>query len=192
MLILTAYTEELFSEIGELCCRSVRNHLSKVGKHHFISEIIPPEYSRKPSWFKVEAIQRHLKDHDVVFWIDSDAMILGELDILPQLQEVPLNICRDSNGINHGIVAWRNCPESFTALRLMDNLYPTYQTHKWYEQAALMSFVNLVPHHILPKHIFNAYPSDRTEDSQIVHFPGTPNNKRLRLMKQIAKENAIP
>jgi hypothetical protein len=191
MLFLTAYDAECFSEIGALCVRSIKNNIAKTG-HQMAVEVIPPHYPRKPSWFKVDAIRRHLGQHDFVMWIDADAMVIGEKDLRPMLADAPLNICKDKNGINHGIAAWKNCHEARVALDLMDALYPTYQTHRWFEQAALMSFIDLLPHNTLPKHIFNAYQSDLSPETQILHLPGTPNGERLQIMKRIAQDRRIP
>ncbi len=187
MLFLTAYDAECFSEIGALCVRSIKNHIAKTG-HHMAVEVIPPHYPRKPSWYKVDAIRRHLRQHDFVVWIDADAMLIGDKDLRPLLADVPLNICKDNNGINHGIAVWKNCRESEIALNLMDALYPTYQTHKWFEQAALMSFIDLVPHNTLPKHVFNAYPSDKNHETQILHLPGMKNEDRLVIMQAEAQK----
>lgn len=190
MLFLTAYDTE-FSPLGELCAKSIKKYIHRLGRHHMAVEQIPDDYDRKPSWFKVQAIQKHLKDHDFVASIDADAMIIGDWDMRPHLNPDPLNICYDVNGVNHGVAVWRNCPEAFIALELMETLYPVCKDHVWYEQWALMQFIGILPHNALQKEIWNAYPSDRVAHSQILHFPGMTMAERLPLMTEAAKAIGI-
>jgi hypothetical protein len=191
MLFLTAYNTA-FKELGKLCERSIHHHISKSGRHHAVTEIIPDNYDRKPSWYKVQAILKHLPDHDYVFWIDADALMIGDFELRSWLGPTPLNISYDENGPNNGVAAWKNCPQSFTALSLMDKMYPIHKDGKWFEQHCLHDFIGILEHTVQPKEIFNAYPSDRTKDSQILHLPGMRNDDRLPIMRRVAEELQIP
>jgi hypothetical protein len=92
------------------------------------------------------------------------------------------------NGCNHGVAVWRNCPESFIALDLMEDLYPTVISHPWFEQAALMKFINILQHNALDKPTWNAYMDDRVAHSQILHLPGMRNAERLPIMQEEARK----
>jgi hypothetical protein len=187
MLFLTCYNTA-FAPLGEISAKSVQRYIGKLGKHHAAVEQIPDDYDRKPSWYKVQAIRKHLKDHDFVASIDADAMIIGDWDMRPYLNPEPLNICYDVNGCNHGVAVWRNCPESFIALDLMEDLYPTVISHPWFEQAALMKFINILQHNALDKPTWNAYMDDRVAHSQILHLPGMRNAERLPIMQEEARK----
>lgn len=190
MLFLTAYNTA-FQVLGELCERSIRHHISKTGKHHLVSERIPSDYDRPASWYKVGAILRHLPDHDYVFWIDADALLVGDFDLRSWLSPVPLNIAYDENGPNNGVAAWKNCKQSAAVLKLIDKLYPIYKEHPWFEQAVLHDIIDFLDHSVQPKEIFNAYPADMTKDSQIIHLPGMSIEERLPIMRRIVEERGI-
>ena len=177
--IITAYNES-FAEIGDLCADSIERYQ----KLHPDIEIavlpIARDYEREPSWFKVRAILRALQDTDCVLWIDADAMIVGTEDFRPQITNATLNICRDENGINCGVMAWQNCTEARESLERME---ASYRVHPWFEQSALMEFVDTINVHYLPKRMFNAYPGERTPETLICHWPGMPQADRLLAMK---------
>lgn len=183
MLILTAFNSA-YTEMGSLCVQSIARYCKLHPKARFVSQLIPDDYARPASWFKVGAIRRHLPDHDFVLWIDCDALIIGKQDITQILSPVTLNISKDKNGMNHGVATWRNCPESLAALDRMESLSAEFLNHPWWEQAALMTFIDEISVCYQPKEVFNAYPEDACEATQILHFPGMTNEERIPLMKE--------
>lgn len=190
MLFLTAYNSA-FSELGDLCVRSIERNIKLVGRHHLVMEKIPDDFPRKASWYKLDAIRKHLADHDYVFWVDADSMVIGDLDLRAFIENAPLNIAVDCNGVNHGVAAWKNCPEAFCALDLMDKMYPIYKDGKWFEQHALHDIIPILDHHVWEKAVMNAYPEDCVEDTQILHLPGMRNAERLPLMQAEARRLGI-
>jgi hypothetical protein len=181
MLILTGFNSKL-AACGSYCIRSVERYLTKYPKYHFAVEIIPEGYERPASWYKVAAILKHLPHHDFVLWLDADSQIVGDADIGAMLKDKTLNIARDKNGLNHGIAAWKNCPESFWALETMNRGYEGKEDHPWQEQSVLMEIESKIQIHYQDKVKFNAYPEDVTSESQILHFPGMLPHDRLPMM----------
>lgn len=179
--LLTGYNEA-FVEIGDICANSLRRYGSNHGLPVSV-ESIPIDFPRPASWAKCDLILKHLSASDFVLWIDADAMIVGGLDIRGLLVNSVLNIAKDANGINCGVMAWKNCMEAQRALmRMRDDP----EDHHWFEQNALMKFVDELEVHYQEKEVWNAYPEDRTERSLILHWPGRSIEERLPLMREEA------
>jgi len=186
VIILTAFNSA-FAEIGELCVASLRKYQSIRPHINVVKESIPDDYDRPASWYKLGLIRKHLTGSGFVLWIDADAMIVGRQDLTRLIKPKTLNISKDCNGINCGVMAWRDVPEAHAALSRMDELYSQYENHPWFEQAALMSFEHEVQIFYQAKKVFNAYPSDRTIATQIMHWPGMSIEERLPLMRKELK-----
>lgn len=185
--ILTAYTQD-YENVGNLCYDSILRY----GRHHDIAHsntIIPEDYARPASWFKLEAVRRKLPDYDYVLWLDADAMIIGRQDVREIIQPSPLNLSADANGLNFGIVAFKNCPEAFEVLDRAELLYPKFADHPWFEQAAVQSFSGDIRLHVQPQEIWNAYPreveggSGITGNTLFCHWPGVPFREKIAWMK---------
>ncbi len=190
MLIVTAHNEP-FKEVAELCNTSIARYCQQHPWARFQSCMIPKDYPRKPSWYKLDVIRRALPDHDYVLWLDADAMITSvNRDLREIIHPATINIAMDCNGINHGVVAYKNCPEAFDALRRMESLYEEFKDDKWFEQSALMTFFDELETFIQPKAIWNAYgegvtgDSDVCEDTIITHWPGMSAEERIPHMKK--------
>lgn len=187
MLILTAFNSA-FSEIGSLCVQSIMRYCREHPEYRFVSSYIPDDYSLPPSWYKLGLIQKHLPAHDFVLWVDADALIVGSNDLLGLMSnEATINICEDSNGLNCGVVGWRNCPEAFELLTRLESMSSEFKDHPWWEQKALHTIVESDPEavnvNLVPKEIMNAYEFDLCSKTQILHFPGMGDD-RLEAMKK--------
>jgi hypothetical protein len=184
MLFLTC-TNRAMMECAFYNIRSVERYLTKYPKYHFAVEAIPEGYDRPASWFKVQALLKHLPDHDFVFLLDADSLIIGKEDLGAILKDSTLNIARDVHGINHGIAAWKNCPEAFWALETMHRGYEGKENHPWFEQSVLMEIEDQMNIHYQTKEVFNAYHGlDVSAKTQIVHLPGILNHDRLPIMAE--------
>lgn len=183
MLILTGFNSSMLS-CGTLCVRSIERYLTRHREFHFTVEAIPEDYDRPPSWHKVQSLLKHLPDHDFVLWTDADTIMMGNLNLRSILEDKTLNIARDKYGVNHGVAAWKNCPEAFWALETMNRGFESHSDHPWFEQSVLMEIESQIQIGYQPKHIWNAYPDDLHKDTQILHFPGISNRDRLPLMQQ--------
>ena len=185
--ILTAYTQD-YENVGNLCYDSILRYGRALGIPHS-NIIIPDDYARPASWFKLEAVRRKLPDHDYVLWIDADAMVVGNRDVREIIQPHALNLSVDSNGVNMGVVAFRNCAETFAIMDRIESLSAKYADHPWFEQAAVQSFADEVDIFKQPKELWNAYPSevegggDVTKDTLFCHWPGVPFREKIPWMK---------
>lgn len=181
MLILTGFNSAM-AKCASYCIRSVERYLVKHPQYHFAVEVIPEDYARPASWHKVVSILKHLPDHDFVLWMDADSLLVGNQDLRSLLEDKTLNIARDVNGVNHGVAAWKNCTESLWALETMHRGYEEKKKHPWFEQSVLMEIENKLEIHYQEKTVFNAYPEDQTDRTQILHFPGVTPRDREPLM----------
>lgn len=183
MLILTSH-DEAYQEAGNLCLASMLGYC-KSRDHQCVRKWIPANYDRKPSWYKIVLLRRLLPHYERILWIDSDALLVGKEDIQDHLDDSMISLCEDKNGINCGVMAWRQSQE---ALDLLDEIYSKVEflDHIWWEQAALMEILPRIRDkvQILPK-VWNSYPSDFDAEPQILHWPGTPLKEKLPLMRSI-------
>lgn len=181
MLILTGFDAKM-AACGVYCVRSVERYITKYPQFHFAVEIIPEGFERPASWYKCNAILKHLQAHDFVLWVDADSLIIGKENLRDMLADTTLNIARDHHGVNHGIAAWKNCPEAIWALETMNRGFEGKEDHPWFEQSILMEIEGKMNIHYQDKVKFNAYPQDRNETTQILHFPGMLPHDRLPIM----------
>ena len=185
--ILTAY-DAAFKNVAEISCANFRAYCELHGID-FVESIIPDDYEMHPSWFKVGAIQSLITKNDFVMWIDADALILGKAH--PQTLINPsstLNISADENGINCGVMVWKNCGQSLEVLDKIYRLYPEYKDHQWWEQGALQDIIRQSVDvtratNLVPKHVFNCYTNEIGPDTHIIHYPGFSILEKEILMK---------
>jgi hypothetical protein len=190
LLLLTAFNEA-FADIGELAIGSINAYRDRCRGINTLPVTICGRGQGHPSWAKIGCIRANLPHYDYVQWIDADALILGQQDLRDLLKPATLNIAKDGNGINCGVMAWRNCPEAFAALDRMEKAYERFKDHPWFEQAALMEFVDELDVHYQEKRIYNAYQHDFCAETLIRHWPGEPNDVRLREMRALALEHGF-
>lgn len=188
MLIVTAFNQS-YAQIGSLCVQSIMRYCRDHPEYRFVSHLIPDDYARPASWFKLDLIKRYLPEHDSVLWLDADAVIVGKGDLKAIMKDATLNISKDANGPNHGVACWKSCHQSFDAIKRMNAAYEKHKDHPWFEQAALMEFIDELDVNYLPKEIFNAYgegvtgESDVCEDTVIIHWPGC-GEERTKYMEE--------
>ena len=184
LAIVTGFNSD-YQEMGNLCFRSILRHASKHG-HAAAAELIPADFGREAPWAKIGIIRKHLKCYHCVLWMDADSMLVGETDIGKVLQEHTLNISKDHNGINCGVMAWCSNLESFKALKRMED---DYTHNRWFEQPALAKFVDKLDVCYHEKTVLNAYrdswdaPNDVSDATMIMHWPGMRIERRLELMQ---------
>ena len=188
MIIITAFNEAC-RPCGDLCLSSLMQHNQRFRGDQYAYAVIPKKFKRPPSWFKVGYILKHLEEgHDVVMWTDADTIVRGKVELSSRMGTADLNISVDENGINCGVMAWRNSPKVIEFLRGIDNDSEEFTDHIWWEQAAIMARLDEITVNFQTKSDFNAYPHDATPDSWILHWPGIPIEEKLPLMEQALKE----
>jgi hypothetical protein len=158
--------------------------------------------TRPASWSKILAIRAALENHDIVFWIDSDAIILRtDIDVVSVLNDETHFAWvhhGDAMGHNAGILVLRRAAPVFSFL---SEVYEQYDLidHTWWEQAAIMRLFAL-SHHTIPsprscppKDLnvqvlgveWNAIREVPCTAPIIRHFPGEPMLIRLVSMAEI-------
>lgn len=184
MTIVTAFNQA-FASVGEHCVKSLERYTLKFQHHKHEVHVIPQDYDRKPSWFKVTLLSNLLSYGNRVLWIDADAMIVGDRDIDLMVTDHMLNIARDRNGPNCGVMMWQPTPVAIQTLMRINSLYPQFKNHKWWEQGALMTFIDELEVFYQPKSIWNAYPKevdgkgDESDETLIIHYPGMSIEERI-------------
>jgi|LakMenE01Jun11ns_1017448.scaffolds.fasta_scaffold9944938_5 hypothetical protein len=198
-------------------CDNKLNHISELNKpiveqycntngYQLVSKTIE-NFDRPASWFKVGAILSEFEknDCDHILWLDTDTLILKQSFKLESLlkQDKYFYLCKDANGINCGVFLMSNVPLMKDMLSAVDALYPKYQNHGWWEQAAIMELIrrnhlNINSHiEYVPQNILNAYDSKLVhtinngyvnQDSFILHLPSINNTTRYNVIKQYISE----
>jgi hypothetical protein len=165
--------------------------------------------TRPPAWAKVPMIRAALDTHDLVLWIDADAVIVDDRDdvadaLQPDTQLALVQHRRDEELIpNTGVMVWR---AGEFARTLLDRMWAAtrYIDHPWWENAAMLDALGYdVPRfnrldrirrrrlrarhappgvQFLPGHWNWSY-LDRPPDPRIIHCLGVPVEQRLRDMR---------
>lgn len=153
--------------------------------NEYLHLTIPKSYPKNPSWFRIRALLDHLPNHDLVLWLDSDAMLLRSIYqdkgfLFPNGHAV--YVARDFNGFNLGVSCWRNTPQTRELLWRIYDAHDKFREHPWHEQGAFHCFVESVGVRVMPKHLFNAYPEDKTPESYILHLPNRTMAERQLIM----------
>jgi len=163
-----------------LCTKTQEEHATRHGYTRITDESCWDQ-SRAHSWSKIPLLQKYLHDHDYLFWLDADVMIMNpERKIEEFINLLPpdkfLLIGHDINVINAGIFILRNCPLAHEFLA--DTWAKTqYINHPWWENAAFIDlwnspkyrpFIEVIPRKYIQ--IMNAY--DRIVDHQMHWRPG--------------------
>ena len=115
-------------------------------KHNYDVQIIDGVLTidRPPAWSKILLIQKLLKDYDIVFWIDSDAVIIDSAtDILDEidLEKTELALVEHSFGgqthPNTGVMLIRRTD---SILQFLERVWDQMDliNHPWWEQAAII------------------------------------------------------
>jgi hypothetical protein len=197
LCIATASNQKV-REWRDMCEESILRYCERYPEtSHKVCDI-PKDYRQAPGWFKIGMIAKLLPDFDYVLWIDPDALIIGDSDFTQIIQPRTLNIAKDKNGINVGVMAWRNCPQAFKALQDVEGSYPWFRRNPMNEQAALLLFIDHLRVYYQPKHIWNAYPHpaswnvpDVTDETMVVHWPGTAEKDRAELMREFLRSHEV-
>lgn len=183
MLIVTAFNKA-YQRLGDNCCESLRRHCARYPDDRWQHYHIPADFGYAASWYKINVINDALSQDSRVLWIDADAMIVGSRPFDVILGDATLNIARDDNGVNCGVMAWKQNEQAFGALTRLLALREEYKDHIWWEQAALQSFIGELSVHYPEKRVFNAYQEDRCEDTQILHIPGLHIHERTMILEE--------
>jgi len=175
LLILTASNRHC-KRCRRICASAIALYCTSFPEIQYLSAELPD--NEHTTWSKLRLIEEKLVSCDYLLWIDPDALIIGRNDFRELIQPHTLNIAVDCNGINGGVMAWRNCPDSFDVLKRVHSLRPEFENRVWQSQSALASFIDEVDVFYQPKEIWNAYAPevngvhDECADTMVLHWPG--------------------
>jgi hypothetical protein len=173
-------------------------------RHHYDLDIrrSSPTPERPPSWAKVSIITERLRTHDVVIWLDADAVVVDPTHDLSRCvsRRRPLAlVAHRYNGQtvpNMGVFAVLS---TRLTRRLMRDLWSMtqYVDHKWWENAALLDLlgydvstepiVQREPTHLNRRVAWldvawNSIDLHASPAPIVKHYPGLSNDERRRRM----------
>ena len=173
-------------------------------RHHYDLDIrrSSPTPERPPSWAKVSIITERLRTHDVVIWLDADAVVVDPTHDLSRCvsRRRPLAlVAHRYNGQtvpNMGVFAVLS---TRLTRRLMRDLWSMtqYVDHKWWENAALLDLlgydISTEPivqrrHTRLNRRVawldvaWNSIDLHASPVPIVKHYPGLSNDERRRRM----------
>eukprot|EP01134_Creolimax_fragrantissima_P007190 CFRG7190T1 len=155
------------------------------------------------TWNKVNAIPRHLQDHEWMMWIDSDAvftnMNITLESIIEKASDKEFLIADDPAGwmLNTGVMFFRNTEWT----RNMIQKWWTMPKHQHNMGAEQKQLIKLLDHHdkerkmwhLFPECEFNCLPKNRFEGVFVVHYMGHwPDEKIAALTKENVKLGLMP
>jgi hypothetical protein len=197
LTIITAYTSNI-QELSDLSYDS----LIRYGTKHNIPVVrqLLTNPTRPASWHKIECILNTLEYSNYVMWIDCDTTIIDyDFNITEMLDESEIYVSRDINGINCGIMIWRNTPRTLEILNKIWSM-TEFLNHQWWEQAAfhklyddnyndiqtITKFVDQSKINAYDYSLYGlSYPVGQVgDDSMILHLPGVSNQRRIEIIKQ--------
>jgi hypothetical protein len=172
-----------------------------------------PSHGRPPAWAKIVLLRQLVQEHELVVWIDADAMIVdGSVDIataLPDDRLMALHTHTTAGGTmpNTGVWVLRGGDET---VQLLDEIWGQDDLigHRWWENAALCRLLGYSldpivlqdPTALLTTQTaqldksWNSIPDDPAPHPRIRHYPGYAVRTRRALMLRdlaVLKVNAI-
>jgi hypothetical protein len=134
---LHGYTSVLIVSEGKGKAANVSDNLLK----------LPSDWDSKGfPWGKMRALEAvfdQLPDITHVFWLDADIVLTNLRVGLEWLALLDFSFvtCGDENGINTGAFMMRNDAFSRNLLRRTWGLYPSFASHPWFEQGAMIGVI---------------------------------------------------
>ena len=198
--IVTAY-DDAYKTISDITYKTVhkygRKHAIQTTRHHL------PSLGYPPHWHKIKIIRLALDSkRDWVMWMDADAHINNqEYDIKKLINnQSDLTISEDFNGINSGVMIWRNTLKTREFLKAVWE-EKDQTKHEFEEQHAITKLlqkgaditVNKVPQRILNAYDYNLYGTQHhghyDRQSFAIHFPGITYPYTIRRTCEVLNEN---
>lgn len=107
----------------------------------------PFEIKKHPAWYKLLLLERHLKDYDWLFWLDTDTLIMEparrlETWLDPEHDAVCSHCRPEWTIVNTGVWFVRNTPWSHQFLR---EAFDAPSKGGWWEQWAVGSLLKAAP-----------------------------------------------
>jgi predicted O-methyltransferase YrrM len=151
-------------------------------------------------WAKIGAIREALGGADWVCWMDADLLIMDQTRPLSDFLSpgVDLVASHDVNGMNNGVLFWRDSPWTRGMLDRWEAARPRFAHYVNPEQSALVHLLYREPKErwaVVPQRLFNSYLYDLypaydcpegnyAPGDFILHLPALPNDRRLEILRE--------
>ncbi|GAB2676863.1 glycosyltransferase [Nocardia goodfellowii] len=147
---------------------------------------------RAPHWSKIPAVQRHLDDHDWLYWIDADAAVTNfDFDLRALCDDdYDFIATHDELGLNSGSFLIRNNEATRAFLRLA---WAQNVTDLFYEQTAMARAIALQPElrvKILEKRTMNSFWDEHRPGDFVIHAAGQPTDVKIALLEAFRTHNS--
>jgi hypothetical protein len=174
-----------------MCKASIERYCQLFPDIKFQCHEAPPDTNNR-SWSRLALTMSLLPACEFLLWIDCDAMIVGKCDFREIIQPHSINIAKDNNGINDGVVAWKNCDEVRQTFDRLLSMREQYADHPFRAQGALGTFIDELDVFYQPKHVWNAYPKEVwpglvdevNSETMVAHYPGMAPDVAYPFMKE--------
>lgn len=160
---------------------------------------------RPVAWAKIALIRDLLEEHELVVWIDADAMIVDPTEDIAGAGMRPIDlVCHEIGGVsvpNTGVMVVRRCRATN---RLLERIWSRthHLHHRWWENAAMIEVLGGDPDVGLrtrrersrarrlvgaldPR--WNSIPICPATDPAIVHLAGVSHDERRTTMQRLAE-----
>lgn len=184
--VCSFYTPDI-AEWADPCSQSVENYCYQ----HRYTFIRPDTHNAPtPRWIKPFLLLQHLHAFDWLAWIDADCLIEQykfQLLAVAGYGKADLYITRDENGLNNGVMLFRNTPASYQLLRRWrdsfdDNARFDRNSDQDYLVRCIAEMQEALKVLYVPKRVINAYTYEYQAGDWLVHFAG--HSRREELIKQ--------
>jgi hypothetical protein len=202
--IVTAYTSNI-SDLSNLSYDSLTKYCSKHNisyERHLLENL-----ERPASWYKIPTILSKLDLYDYVMWIDSDTTFINyDYNVLDLLGDSDIYVSKDINGINCGVMIWKNTETSKTILNKIWSM-TEFINHHWWEQAAFHELYNenynemqhitkLIDQNVLNSYDYSLYgltyqPGQVNDNSLLIHLPGLDLQQRITIINNYKQKYDI-
>jgi hypothetical protein len=137
------------------------------------------------TWNKVFVLERHLKEYDVVMWIDSDAIFTnmkGTIESIVKMNTKDILLCDDIGGwtVNTGVMIWKNTKWSRSILKDWQKMKKLPHSQGAEQQQLIHLLSNEDKHCIFPRKLFNQHPKEYVEGDYILHMMGYSEGDRIQ------------
>lgn len=146
------------------------------------------------NWLKPWVLKAHISQHDWVFWIDADVLVVNPLQkIEPLLKDRDLILAKDMAGwhFNSGVMGFRHTRAN---IQLLDAIWERFtqvedKTYTYASQGDQHHIINVIREHglinennIVDALTINTPPAMQTEHSFMVHYMGEGEPMRTKHM----------
>jgi hypothetical protein len=150
-----------FQKYKEKIIKNKRSYCQHMNYTCYLATDVVKQEQRPLAWQKVHTIDiaLHTQECNILLWIDGDAIFMNYQPVPTTSKDI--TVSKDHNGINTGVMIIKTTSWTDTFFHRVAST-STFDYHNWWEQAAIIHFVNKEPEtrkHIeyLPQASINSY-----------------------------------